>query len=166
WLCGYSTARTALIVQFEYPGKPFPELLMPGVCQRAELGFWPGASPQRASLMARQGDVRSLSGPLPGACAIEPFLASVAESLARQPWQERFLAVLSQVTPHYDIAMGVWRVRDAEGAALPLTPGDHWLLLAFSGGQPVEMAGEWDGRLLRPLGVLGNGVYHPLGEAD
>jgi hypothetical protein len=70
------------------------------------------------------------------------------------------------VTPHYDTTTGVWRVRDAEGAALPLTAGDHWLLLAISGGQPVELAGEWDGRLLRPLGVLGNGVYHPLGEAE
>jgi hypothetical protein len=166
WLRGYSTGRTALLVQFAMFAKPFAELLMPGVSQRAELGFWPGASPYRAHLMARQGDVRSLSGPLPGACAIEPFLASVAESLARQPWQERFLAALSPVTPHYDTGTGVWRVRDAEGATLPLTSGDHWLLLAISGGQPVEMAGEWDGRLLRPLGVLGNGVYHPLGEAD
>jgi hypothetical protein len=166
WLCGYSTKRIALIVQFEYPGRPFPELLMPGVSQRAELGFWPGACPERASLMTRQGDVRSLTGPLPGACSIEAFLVDVAESLARQPWQERFLAVLAQVTPHYDTTTGVWHVRDAEGATLPLTPGDHWLLLAISGGQPIETAGEWDGRVLRPLGVLGDGVYHPLGETD
>ncbi len=25
-------------------------------------------------------------------------------------------------------------MHDAEGAALPLTPGDYWLLLAISGG--------------------------------
>ena len=168
WLRGYSTQRTALIVQFAMFGRPFAELLMPGVCQRAELGFWPGAIPQRAALLARQGDVRSLSGPLPGACAIEPFLADVAESLSHQPWQERFLAVLAQVTPHYDTATSVWRVRDVDGAALPLIPGDYWLLLAVSGGRPIDLAGEWDGRALRPLGMLGDdGVYHPLvGEAE
>ncbi|MGE5334600.1 MAG: SWIM zinc finger family protein [Nitrososphaerota archaeon] len=166
WLRGYSTGRTTQIVQFAPPGKPFAELLMPGVSQRAELGIWPGAIPQRAYILARQGDVHSLTGPLPGVCGIEPFLGSVADSLARQPWQERFLAVLAQVTPHYDAATGVWRVRDADGLALPLISGDHWLLLAISGGWPVDLAGEWDGRVLRPLGVLGNGVYHPLGEAD
>jgi hypothetical protein len=166
WLRGRSTGRTALIVQFAMLGKPFAEILMPGVSQQAELGFWPGANPQRAYLLAHQGDVHSLSGPLPGACAIEPFLTSVAESLARQPWQERFLAVLSEVTPHYDTSASAWRLRDAAGATLPLTPGDHWLLLAISGGRPVDLAGEWDGRTLRPLGALSVGVYHPLGEAD
>ena len=55
---------------------------------------------------------------------------------------------------------------DADGAALPLTPGDYWLLLAISGGLPLDLAGEWDGRQLRPLGALSDGVYHPLGEAD
>ncbi|HKT36964.1 MAG TPA: SWIM zinc finger family protein [Ktedonobacterales bacterium] len=166
WLRGRSTGRTALIAQFALPGKPFAELLMPGVSQRAELGFWPGASPHRASLLTRQGDVHSLTGPLPGAAAIEPFLESVAESLARQPWQERFLAVLSQVTPHYDANANIWRVRDANGAALPLTAGEHWLLMAISGGRPIDVAGEWDGRQARPLGALSDGVYHPLGESD
>lgn len=166
WLRGYATGRTALIVLFALPGKPFAELLMPGVSQRAELGFWPGASPQRAYLLTRQGDVHSLTGPLPGACAIEPFLSGVSESLARQPWQERFLAVFSQVIPHYDKNTSTWRIRDADGAALPLTTGNHWLLLSSSGGLPVELAGEWDGEALRPLGVLADGIYHPLGEAD
>jgi SWIM zinc finger len=166
WLRGLSSRRTALIVQFAMPGRPFAEMLMPGVSQRAELGFWPGASPQRAYILARQGDVRSLTDPLPNACAIEPFLASVAESLAHQPWQERFLAALSRVTPYYDTGADVWRVRDAEGLTLPLIFGSHWLLLAISGGRPVDLAGEWDGRALRPLGALSDGRYHPLGEDD
>jgi SWIM zinc finger len=166
WLRGYSSGRTAMISQFSMANKPFAELLMPGVSQRAELGFWPSASPLRAYPLARHGDVRSLTGPLPGACAIKPFLVSVAESLGRQPWQERFLAILSKVTPHYDVGRGVWHVHDAEGAALPLLAGEYWLLLALSGGEPVDLAGEWDGMMLRPLGVLAKGVYHPLGEAD
>jgi SWIM zinc finger len=166
WLRGQSCGRTALIVQFALFNKPFADLLMPGVCQRAEVGFWPSAHPQRAYVLARQGDVRSITGPIPGAIAIEPFLASVAESLAQQPWQERFLAVLAQVTPQYDAATGAWHARDAQGAALPLTPGDYWLLLAVSGGHPVDLAGEWDGEQLRPLGTLAQGIYYPLGEAE
>ena len=164
WLRGHATGRTALIAQFALSGKPFAELLMPGVSQRGEMGFWPGANPQRAYLLARQGDVHSLTGPLPGACAIEPFLASVADALARQPWQERFLAVLAPVTPWCGGTFGSWRVYDTDGAALPLLPGDYLRLLALSGGRPLEVVGEWDGRALRILGALSEGVYYPLWE--
>ena len=44
-----STGRTALIVQFAMPGKPFAKLLMPGVSQPAELGFWPRQPATRLS---------------------------------------------------------------------------------------------------------------------
>ena len=164
WLRGQSTGRTALIVQFALPGGSYAELFMPGVSQRGEMGFWPGANPQRAYPLTREGNVHSLTGPLPGACAIEPFLASVADALARQPWQERFLAVLSPVTPYYGGKMGAWHVHDMDGAALPLLPGDYWRLLAISGGHPLEAVGEWDGRALRVLGALRGGVYYPLRE--
>ena len=164
WLRGHATGRTALIVQFALLGGAYAEVLMPGVSQRGEMGFWPGANPQRAYPLTREGNVHSLTGPLPGACAIEPFLASVADALARQPWQERFLAVLSPVTPYYGGVTGAWRVHDADGAALPLLPGDYWRLLAISGGRPLEVVGEWDGRALRVLGALSGGVYYPLRE--
>jgi hypothetical protein len=164
WLRGLATGRTAQIVQFALPGGSYAELLMPGVSQRGEMGFWPGANPQRAYPLTREGNVHSLTGPLPGACAIEPFLASVADALARQPWQERFLAVLSPVTPYFGGEIGAWRLHDATGAALPLLPGDYWRLLAISGGRPLEVVGEWDGRALRVLGALGDGVYYPLRE--
>src|SRR6185437_2500953 len=48
WLRGLATGRTAQIVQFALPGGSYAELLMPGVSQRGEMGFWPGANPQRA----------------------------------------------------------------------------------------------------------------------
>lgn len=164
WLRGHATGRTALIVQFALPGGSYADVLMPGVSQRGEMGFWPGANPQRAYPLTREGNVHSLPGPLPGACAIEPFLASVADALARQPWQERFLAVLSPVTPYYSGVTGVWRLHDPTGLALPLLPGDYWRLLTISGGRPLEVVGEWNGRALRVLGALSDGVYYPLRE--
>ncbi|TMA16336.1 MAG: hypothetical protein E6J85_18500 [Deltaproteobacteria bacterium] len=53
-------------------------------------------------------------------------------------------------------------VRDQRGATLPLAGFDNWLLLAVSGGQPVDIAGEWNGRLLFPLGVAAEGTFHAL----
>src|SRR6266581_800830 len=49
---------------------------------------------------------------------------------------------------------------DSGGATLPLAKGDHWQLLALSGGAPVNFVGEWDGEALLPLGVMVNGRYH------
>ena len=57
-----------------------------------------------------------------------------------------------------------WLVQDANGDALALVSGDHWMLLALSGGSPVDLAGEWDGRALRPFGVVTGGRYHVLPE--
>jgi hypothetical protein len=59
-----------------------------------------------------------------------------------------------------------WLVEDQMEAALPLAPGTHWTIHAIAGGAPVDFAGEWDGRSLRPLGVLAAGQYHPLPEAE
>jgi hypothetical protein len=99
---------------------------------------------------------------LPGSASIEAFFAGVAASLARQPWQERFLCVLCGVTPCYDAERGAWHVRDATGEALPLASGDHWRLLAVSGGHCVDFAAEWDGATLLPLGAVADGTYHLL----
>jgi hypothetical protein len=46
---------------------------------------------------------------------------------------------------------------------MPLAKGDHWLLLALSGGLRVDCFGEWDGETLLPLGTLAGGAYHALG---
>jgi len=36
------------------------------------------------------------------------------------------------------------------------------MLLAVSGGRPVDIAGEWNGRVLFPLSVAAEGSFHPL----
>jgi hypothetical protein len=82
---------------------------------------------------------------------------------ARQPWLDRFLGVLNGVVPART-ASG-WLVHDRTGAILPLAAGDHWRLLALSGGRPVDLAAEWDGETLAPLGLLADGAYFPLTEA-
>ena len=82
-------------------------------------------------------------------------------ALARQPWLDRFPFVLADVIPVPDERQ--WQLDDQTGARLPLARGDHWLLLALSGGAPVDLAAEWDGTSLLPLGVVVDGAYHHLG---
>ena len=163
WLLGADTGRYALVLQYAAAGARFETLLLPGVRQAAELVYWPSASPQRALIRQRHGAPTPLTGPLPGAPSLAAFLDGVAEATARRPWLERFPCALRGVVPLHGEGSG-WLVRDGEGMAVPLAPGEHWRLLALSGGAPVDLAGEWDGEALLPLGVLADGAYHLLRE--
>ena len=160
WLLGATTRRPALVVQFSIAGTPYPETFPSGRRQRAELVYWPGALPQRALIASRQGSASILQERLPGVESIAQFLDSVTAGVARQPWQERFLCVLRDAIPLYDRDSEQWWIRDSSGQALPLIGGDHWRLLSLSGGMPVDFAGEWNGELLVPLGVLADGTYY------
>lgn len=163
WFYGARSGRTALVLQFSMAGQPFAENFALGSRQEAELTFWPGAFPQRAFFRSRLGEITPIKDALPGMETIDLFLSSVAQALSCQPWQERFLCVLGAVTPVCGDDGKLWHVRDKAGDALPCQGTDGWLLLALSGGYPVDLAAEWDGAMLRPLGMLTNDGYCLLG---
>lgn len=159
WLLSAETRRTALILQYATSKDGFSQNFNAGMYQRATLVYWPGACPQRALLRERSGKSRRWDRALPGV-SISELLASVADAVSRQPWLDRFPCVLGGVVPLLD--NDAWSVQDAAGDLLPLVPHEHWELLALGGGAPVELAGEWDGRALRPLGVSVANRYHVL----
>lgn len=162
WMLGAQTGRTAMVLQFTFGKTPFTEVFPLGARQHAELTFWPGAAPQRARLKARRGEILPLQERLPGTETIEDFLKQVATQLAEQPWRERFLCTLSDVTPICHDRGKQWYVRDRTGAVLPLVDDEHWRLLALSGGYPIDLAAEWDGEALFPLGMLVDTHYYLL----
>lgn len=166
WLSGLRSGRAAMILQFSFAGQPFAEHFAPGAHQEAELAFWPGAYPQRAQVRTRLGELALFKGAWPGVESIDVFLNSVAETLGCQPWLEHFLSLLRGVTPVCSNDGTAWFVRDREGRALNLAGGEHWLLLALSGGHPVDLAAEWDGESLRPFGVSVSGEYTLLGRTN
>ncbi|MGH2485788.1 MAG: SWIM zinc finger family protein [Ktedonobacterales bacterium] len=162
WLLGVQTRRPALLLSFSARGAPFPQTLAPGLRQRATLTFYPGGAPLRARLDSSEGESTPVTEVTAGLDSIEAFLAGVAATLARQPWQDRFLCALRRATPVCLDDGNRWYLRDSQGVALPLIARNHWRLLALSGGYPVDVAGEWDGVALRPLGICSDGRYHPL----
>jgi len=161
WLRSLTTGREALVLQFAFGKAPFAQTVVCGVRQAARLVYWPGAYPQRALIDARRGAATALRDRLPGCDRLEDALRGTATALARQPWTDRFGYTLREVVPVRDAAHG-WSVVDSAGAALPLIKGEHWRLLALSGGAPVDLAAEWDGESLRPLGAMADGEYHLL----
>ncbi len=161
WLLGTNTKRPALILQFSAAGQPFAESLVPGTQVTGELVFWPSACPQRARFLARSGEPGPIQQEPPAFSDLEQFLTAVAQTTARQPWLERWYCLLAEATPVAG-SPGAWFVCDNQKQTLPLAGREHWKLLAISGGRPVTLSAEWNGRALIPLGALVDGTFHPL----
>lgn len=145
WLHGAQTGRRAVVLSFAMGRQTLDASLVPGTEVDAELAFYPAAVELRA-LVGRTHHVAPVGEPSPE--SIMGMLASYADALARDPWLDGWPVVLGPVTPAMDDG---WHVVDDEDIALPLTSGDHWRLLAVSGGRRVVLGGEWSGAGLRPL---------------
>jgi hypothetical protein len=162
YLLGATSGRTALVLQFAAgPGARFAEAFLPGTAFPAELAFWPSAAPQRALVHERKGEVRPWLEALPS-LTLEGLGQRFADELSRQPFRERTAALLGAVVPLVD-GRKRWWLRDATGAAILLGACDRWRLLALSGGQPLDVFGEWDGEEFRPLSTRVDGRFLPLG---
>jgi len=157
WCLGQASKRLALVLQFVVGPSPFPVSLLPGTQQRGAMIYYPGSGRQRAQFAQREEQVAPIKAGFGGHATIEAFLHSVAVDLARQPWLQAFGCLLSQVT--LARSQERWLLRDSSGQSLPLIDFDAWKLLALSGGHLFDLAGEWDGHKLRPLGVFLNGGY-------
>jgi hypothetical protein len=160
WLVGTETKRMAIMLQFAPGNQGFAESIIPGTRQESTLIFYPGALRQRAKFHKREGNVLPISDRPPGAATIDDFLTDTARSLALQPWMLTCGTILRDVTilPRE----GGWLVRDCQGQALPLTGMEPWKMLAITAGRPFDLAGEWNGHRLKPLGFYINGVYRSI----
>ena len=101
-------------------------------------------------MRARIGAPQEWDTRLPGVDGFDAFLTFTAGALGRQPWLHRLPCVVRDVVP-VPAADAHWSLVDRNGMALPFAGVDKWSVLALSGGHPVDVVAEWDGRTLRPL---------------
>ncbi len=180
WLMGETTGRTALCLSVAAAApasRTHNADLVAGTVIDADLAFYPGTAPLRAAVLARRG----LDAPRPfeEPAALANFHEALGRSaalLAGDPWLERSPWLVRECTPQLEHAAATegastdnpretWSLRDRDGATVPLasTFANAWPLLATSGGAPVTIFGEWDGRALLPLSVMAGGRFIALG---
>ncbi|HEY4384567.1 MAG TPA: SWIM zinc finger family protein, partial [Ktedonobacteraceae bacterium] len=166
WLIGRTTMRTAMLSQFRPFQQEFARHYPLGCEARATLAYWPGVAPQRAFVEDMNSTTflstkKLITDTLPGEPDIATFLSRLATTLAVQPWRNRFLCVMRNTTIFYEQATSRWWLRDQQGQALPLamTGNGYWTLLAISGGNPVDIAAEWNGETLTLLGMVAEHGY-------
>lgn len=156
WLYGTLTERWALWLTFAAPGLSMDTSVRPGQLIEAELHFYPGSG-LRAVVGARDGSTSMPAGAAPvPAETLSQAQRGFASSLAMDPWAMRRPTVLAATPVPPQHAGGPWRLRDPEGACVDAAglAGDPWLLLARSGGEPIDIFGEWAATGFRPLSLL------------
>ncbi len=156
WLEGQQSGALALLIDY---ADETVEDLRPGVTIPGGLRYFPSAWPLRAVLdrsgTAATGD-REGAAQLRAdrALEIEPALRLSAAALACNPWLELIPLRLAGIVPRQ--IGGAWFAVDRQGDGLPLATEGHfastpWRMLALGGDAPLDLFGEWDGRLLRLL---------------
>jgi hypothetical protein len=167
WLRGLKTGRDALVLNFAAGNARFADTLLPGMVMEAELAFWPSAYPLRALVNDRRGEMKPLASRPSAVAGIDAFLTAYAGALSKQPWLDRFPAAIGGLIPVVaDAFLERFDVVDGDGQMVPLAGKGHWRLLAISGGHPIDLFGEWDGRALLPLGVVADGAFHALATGE
>lgn len=162
WLIGETIRRPALCLSFAAMNQALDVSLIAGTVIEADVVFHPSASPLRALVQQRHGELRSLAEA--ASCVdFAEALDQTAALLAGDPWLERSPWLVGDCVPLR--VEDTWLLRDARGSAVPLAPrfANAWPLFAVSGGAPVTVFGEWSGHALLPLSVLAGGRFIPLG---
>ena len=160
WLVGRDCRQCAMLIHFAYAGAPMKEFFSVGSEFSAQIVFYPGRYPMRAMIRDRQAIVRELAD-LPGYADFEAAQEAYAQALKQTPWLEQFPIPLKCAIP--------WQcdnfvLLDARRKKIPIhaTAELQWKMLAISGGNPVDVFGEWDGHALAIMGMAAEGDYHEL----
>lgn len=153
WLQGITTHETALLLDFAWRFNDFEGVnWLIGSLLQAEVVFYPGSYRQRALVK----DFAIIYEPikLHGYADWEVLLRYYADALAANPWLLQFPCLIDEVTPV--LQNDELLLLDNQHNWLPVSISDElkWKILAISGGHPVQLFGEWDGRVLHPLTVF------------
>ena len=161
WLWGQRCGKGALVLDFAAPGQHLALDFLPGTRTEADLIFYPSNYPQRAVLKKRANTTRSLNE-ISGYSTSDHLLMTYAEVLARNPWLEAIPAPLQTVVPVRRNEQ--WFARDSNGRLLSLRIDSMsgWKLIAVSGGYPITIFGEWNGRSLLPISAWADGRHVEL----
>jgi hypothetical protein len=159
WLWGAHTAKGALVLEFAAPGQHLAADLLPATTVEAELIFYPSNYPLRAAVRKRVNTTRALKA-IDGYQNSKHLLTTYAGVLALNPWLEAIPAPLQTVVP---VRRGEqWFARDSDARLLRLKSDSGWKLMALSGGHPITIFGEWNGRSLLPVSAWTDGRHIEL----
>lgn len=164
WLGGTSAQRVAMVLNFAHGTAPLDTSMLPGTEFDAEVVMYPGNG-LRAAVRQRGSESKSISK-LAGFESIDEALERHSILMASQPFLGAVVYSLLNVMPARNGER--WYIVDRGNLALPLVARDDtvWTCMAVSGGEPVDVIGEFNGRAIRPLAIVSSGQYLNLASTE
>ncbi|PJF36137.1 MAG: hypothetical protein CUN49_06980 [Candidatus Thermofonsia Clade 1 bacterium] len=159
WLLGMRTGKMALLLDYE----PYSRMdsidrsFPPATWLETECVYYPSAYPLRVVARSRESEEAALKGLPQAQPSLRAALGAYAAALSANPWLERFPMLIAQLVPFYE--NGALMLVDSNGDAMRLTALEPMCLarlLAISGGTPITLFGEYDGRTFLPLSAFAN----------
>jgi SWIM zinc finger len=163
WLCGRQ--RFAMILNFAHRQAPLDITWQSGSQVDAQIVFYPSSAPLRAiAMISEQQSPADIQ--IPAAPCFSPALDDYHEASVQNPWLEIYPLFIEAVVPYRHNEN--WWISDRPGLVMPLQITDQqgWIMLAVSGGSPVDIAGVWNSQKLQPLGIWVNGQYQSLEQSS
>ena len=162
WLYGAASGRWAVIMSFAPPGGSLDDTVVAGHLLHAPLHFYPGSGQFRA--LVSEQTTATAGATMPPAETFADVRTRFAQLVASDPWAARMPAVIKAAPVP---SPGLWRLRAADGEYCKIIDlaEEPWPLLARSGGEPIEVFGEWTSRGFRPLSLLGTDATEPFSTA-
>jgi hypothetical protein len=146
WLYGANSNRYALILDFTVNGQHWDRHWTVGHCYQTTLRFYPGLVPMRALA----SDVKVVEEGGWPEFDTDKATEQVSRWLGANPWLQTLPMALA---PAWPVLTEAGCVLSLEDGTVPLKIDDYdaWLMIAQSGGHPLRVFGEWNGRYLRPM---------------
>jgi hypothetical protein len=164
WLIETSRQTPVMILNFAHGTAALDTSLLPGTEFEAELVMFPGNG-VRAAIRQRTAPTRQIAQ-IAGQQSIDDVLNRYSHRLAAAPFIGPIAFGFLGVTPARRAEQ--WFIFDYRNAALPLKARDDiaWTCMAVSGGGPIDLIGEFDGREIRPLALLHDRQYFSLVSSE
>jgi hypothetical protein len=179
WLRGRESGKTVLVLDFAFGSMGFGSAWLNGYTYRTEVVFYPSAFPLR--VVTKTIETGQPFSQIVGYQDFIHFFDSYSTALSLNPWLSVYPALLAQVIPIF--TEGIFFLIDSNKKTLPLSKNTvdggnpdafgkgvrnsntygkdvvthedfGWKLLALSGGKPISVFGEWNGRAFSPLSVF------------
>jgi hypothetical protein len=160
WLWAEKNKRPAMILDYNFGSASFPNTYILGTQFKGELAFYPGTFQLRA-LVKTQGQTGGLVEFFPGYDDFEDFLLAYANAVSENPWLRSFPCVLSNVRPMIENDKLIVADKNAKMVNIESDKENvmGWKLIALSGGNSMDIFGEWTGESLVPLSACVEGKF-------
>jgi len=164
WIYGEQTKKLALILDFAWGSNPYTENWKVGQQFKGEVIFHPSAFPLR--VLVKQYEMTAEPFTIYGFSHFSDFSKTFSEAIGQNPWVQIFPAFLENVRAVFH--NNHFYLLDEDDLQIPVKEleGIGWKIMALSAGHPINVFGEWDGKIFVPLSASINNQFHLLWDAE